>query len=77
MDYLVEQTYLAAEEIDRSEASVRKRFRLFVIPAIERRHAAGGEVLSRSREVERAVAAAAEALDTLGGLLRGPEREAR
>jgi AcrR family transcriptional regulator len=35
VDYLVEQTWLAAEEIDRSEEAVRKRFRQFVIPALE------------------------------------------
>ncbi|MGB8391496.1 TetR/AcrR family transcriptional regulator, partial [Mycobacterium sp.] len=35
IDFLVEQTYLAAEDVDRSEASARKRFRRFIIPALE------------------------------------------
>ncbi|MCB0934803.1 MAG: TetR/AcrR family transcriptional regulator [Mycobacterium sp.] len=70
VDFMVEQTYLAAEEIDRSEESVRKRFRLFMIPALESRTGAGGEVLSCAREVEQAVSVAAEALDSLSRLLR-------
>lgn len=64
MDFLVEQTYLAAQELDRSEDTVRKRFRHFVIPAIETR-GGGGELVSRSREVEHAVSAAQEALENL------------
>jgi AcrR family transcriptional regulator len=66
IDFLVEQTYLAAEEIDRSEESVRKRFRLFMIPALESRDGSGGEILSHAREVGQAVSAAVEALDNLG-----------
>ncbi len=69
VDFMVEQTYLAAEEIDRSEESVRKRFRLFMIPALESRTGSGGELLSRTREVEQAVSAAAEALDNVRRLL--------
>ena len=45
VDFLVEQTYLAAEELDRSEDAVRKRFRQFVIPALEARCGCGGEFL--------------------------------
>ncbi len=65
VDFLTEQTYLAAEALDRSEAVVRKRFRHFVIPALEARGCCGGEHLSRVTEVEHAVAAAREALENL------------
>lgn len=63
--FLAEQTYLAAEGVDRSEATVRKRFRRFVIPALEARGCCGGEHVSRVTEVEHAVAAAREALENL------------
>jgi hypothetical protein len=69
VDFLVEQTYLAAEEIDRSEEAVRKRFRHFVAPALEARGGSGGEIVSRTREVEDAIAAAVEALQNLAGQL--------
>ena len=65
VDFLAEQTYLAAEDIDRSEDKVRKRFRRFVIPALEARGCCGGEHLSRVAEVEHAVATAREALENL------------
>lgn len=65
VDFLVEQTYLAAEAIDRSEDVVRKRFRDFVIPALEVRSCLGGEYASRIAEVEHAAAAAREALENL------------
>ena len=65
VDFLVEQTYLAAEAIDRSEETVRKRFRCFVIPALEVRDCSGGEYASRVAEVEHAVATAREALENL------------
>jgi AcrR family transcriptional regulator len=65
VDYLVEQTWLAAEEIDRSEEAVRKRFRQFVIPALEAREWSGGEYVSRIRQVEEAVSTAKDALDNL------------
>jgi AcrR family transcriptional regulator len=71
VDFLVEQTYLAAEDLDRSEDAVRKRFRQFVIPALEARGSCGGEFLSRIREVDEAVSTAREALDNLAQKLRG------
>jgi AcrR family transcriptional regulator len=70
VDFLVEQTYLAAEEIDRSEDVVRNRFRHFVIPALEARDSSGGEYISRTREVEEAVSTAREALENLAQQLR-------
>jgi AcrR family transcriptional regulator len=69
IDFLVEQTYLAAEEIDRSEQVVRSRFRHFVVPALEARGGIGGEFVSRTREVEGAVSAAMEALQNLASEL--------
>jgi AcrR family transcriptional regulator len=70
VDFLVEQTYLAAEELDRSEVAVRRRFRHFVVPALEKRDGAGGEYLSSTREVERALTVATEALNDLSRHLR-------
>ena len=71
VNFVVEQTYMAAEEIDRSEDSARKRFRQFVIPAVEARGCFGGEYTSRISEVEHAVSTAREALDNLAQKLRG------
>jgi len=34
IDFMVEQTFLAAEELDRSADEVRRRFRHFIIPAL-------------------------------------------
>jgi AcrR family transcriptional regulator len=73
IDFLVEQTYLAAEELDRSEDAVRRRFRHFVVPGLETRDGSGGEYLSRTREVEHAVGAALEALGDLARHLRREE----
>ncbi|BBZ14871.1 TetR/AcrR family transcriptional regulator [Mycobacterium branderi] len=65
IDFLVEQTYLAAEELDRTERAVRRRFRHFIAPALEARSGHDGEYRSRTREVEEAVNVAMEALKNL------------
>jgi hypothetical protein len=70
IDFLVEQTYLAAEDVDRSENAARKRFRHFVIPALEARDCSGGEYVSRIREVQHAISTAQDALRNLGLDLR-------
>ena len=70
VDFLVEQTYLAAEELDRSEDAVRRRFRHFVAPALEARDGSGGEYLSSTREVEQALTVAIDALGELARHLR-------
>ena len=76
VDFLVEQTYLAAGETDRSEDSVRKRVRNFIVPALEARDGHGGEFLSGTREVESAISAAVNALQNLAGQLnRRGERD--
>jgi AcrR family transcriptional regulator len=62
VDFLVEQTYLAAEEIDRSDDEVRRRFRHFIIPALAAPKGVGGEHISRTMEVRGAVTTAIEAL---------------
>ena len=67
VDFLVEQTYLAAEELDRSADAVRRRFRHFMVPSLEARGGTGGEYLSRTKEVEHAVGTA---IDALGELAR-------
>ena len=71
IDFLVEQTYLAAEDVDRSEDAVRKRFRHFVVPALKARDGDGGELISRTREVDNAISAAVEALQNLASHLHG------
>jgi AcrR family transcriptional regulator len=70
VDFLVEQTYLAAEEIDRSDAEVRRRFRHFVIPGLAAPNGPGGEHISRAMEVQDAVTTAIEALNNLSDQMR-------
>ncbi len=70
VDFLVEQTFLAAEEIDRSDAEVRRRFRHFIIPGLAASNGSGGEHISRAMEVQEAVGTAIEALSNLSDQLR-------
>jgi AcrR family transcriptional regulator len=70
VDFLVEQTYLAAEEIQRSDAETRRRFRHFVIPALAASGGSSGEHVSRTIEVQDAVTVAIEALNNLADQLR-------
>jgi AcrR family transcriptional regulator len=70
VDFLVEQTYLAAEEIGRSDDETRRRFRHFVIPGLAASNGSSGERVSRTLEVEDAVTAALEALNGLADQLR-------
>jgi AcrR family transcriptional regulator len=70
VDFLVEQTYLAAEEINRSDDETRRRFRHFIIPALATPNGAGGEHISRTLEVQDAVTVAIEALNNLADQLR-------
>jgi hypothetical protein len=69
VDFLVEQTYLAAEQADRSEDATRKRLRCIIIPALEARTEVGGEVISRQRQVGHAVSLAIDALQNLAECL--------
>ena len=75
VDFMVEQTYLAAEEIDRSEDEVRRRFRHFIIPALAAPAGSGGEHISRTVEVLDAVGVALEALGNLNEQLRRERSE--
>ena len=64
-DFMVEQTYLAAEGIDRSDDAVHKRFRNFIVPALA---ASGGPETPRhslTSEAENAVGRAIEVLTDL------------
>jgi AcrR family transcriptional regulator len=70
IDFLVEQTYIAAEELDRSDASVRRRFRHFIVPAFAASGGSAGERLSLAREAEDAVDTAIEALSNLADQLQ-------
>lgn len=73
VDFLVEQTYLAAEEIDRSDDEVRRRFRHFIIPGLAASDGFSGERVSRTLEVQVAVETALEALNNLADQLRRNE----
>ncbi|OBK63262.1 TetR family transcriptional regulator [Mycobacterium colombiense] len=75
IDFIVEQTFLAAEEIDRSEEAVRRRMRHFIVPAIEARDARGGEFRSGTREVETAISNAMAALQNLSTQLKRRGRD--
>jgi AcrR family transcriptional regulator len=73
VDFLVEQTYLAAEEIDRSVDEVRRRFRHFIVPGLAAPKGLGGAHISRTMEVRGAVTTAIEALTDFADLLRRSE----
>ncbi len=66
IDFLVEQTYLAADYPDRSERAARHRFRTFVAPALRPQPAphTAGSADSPNEELEKALAAAADAIAT-------------
>jgi len=70
IDFLVEQTYIAAEELDRSDAAVRRRFRHFIVPALAASGGSAGERLSLAREAEDAVTGAIDALTNLASHLQ-------
>jgi AcrR family transcriptional regulator len=73
VDFLVEQTYLAAEEIERSDDETRRRMRHFIIPALAAPDSSGGEHVSRTLEVQTAIAGALEALNNLADQLHRAE----
>jgi len=75
VDFLVEQTILAAEDHDCSDNAVRRRFRHLMIPVLEVRAGSGGEFTSRIIEVEEALEVACEALENLAQLLRGAKTD--
>jgi AcrR family transcriptional regulator len=75
IDFLVEQTYLAAEEITRSDSETRRRFRHFVIPGLAAPNRSGGEHVSRIMEVEEALTVAVDALNNLSDQLRRSRSE--
>lgn len=70
IDFLVEQTYLAAEEIHRSDDETRRRFRHFIVPGLAASNGSSGERLSRTLEVQEAVTVAIGALNDLADQLR-------
>jgi AcrR family transcriptional regulator len=70
IDFLVEQTYIAAEDLDRSDAAVRRRFRHFIVPALAASAGSAGERPLLTREAEDAVSIAIDALTNLAGHLR-------
>lgn len=78
IDFLVEQTYIAAEELDRSDAAVLRRFRHFIVPALAASGGSAGERLSLTREAEDAVGVAIDALTNLARHLqrdRAPQED--
>lgn len=63
IDFIVEQTYLAAEYPDRSEDAARRRFRLFVAPALRPQiTTALDETYSPTADLDEAIATAADAI---------------
>ncbi|UYP19070.1 TetR/AcrR family transcriptional regulator [Rhodococcus sp. Z13] len=63
LEFLIEQTFLAAEDPDRSDAAARLRFRRFVVPALRPQPAEGSPDAAQA-ELEQALATAADALAT-------------
>jgi AcrR family transcriptional regulator len=70
VDFMVEQTYLAADEIDRSDAAVHRRFRNFIVPALSTSRESAGAHLTLASEAEDAVTAAIDALTDLAAHLQ-------
>ena len=62
MEFLVEQTFLAAEDPDRSEDAARLRFRRFVLPAL-RPQPTGDAREEAQAELEKALATAKDAIE--------------
>jgi AcrR family transcriptional regulator len=58
-DFIIEQTYLAAEYPDRSEKAARHRFRTFIAPALRPQH---DPATPLGEALERALSAAANAI---------------
>ena len=77
VDFLVEQTYLAAEEIKRSDEETRRRFRHFIIPGLAASNGSSGELVSRTMEVEQAVGVAIGALTNLADQLQRGRAQSR
>jgi AcrR family transcriptional regulator len=74
IDFLVEQTYLAADDLDRSDAAIHRRFRHFIVPALAANNGSPSEKLSLTQETEDLVAIAINALSNLAGHLQGGKR---
>ncbi len=67
-DFIVEQTYLAAEYPDRSERAARHRFRTFVVPALRPQPVPPSptDTTTPDRELDEALTAAADAIAAAG-----------
>ncbi|WP_159417076.1 TetR/AcrR family transcriptional regulator [Rhodococcus rhodochrous] len=61
LEYLIEQTFLAAEDPKRSDEAARLRFRRYVVPALRPQPSEGGGDAARE-DLEKALEAATEAL---------------
>lgn len=68
VDYFVEQVYLAANAVDRSEGAVRRRFRHFIAPALARQ--CGGSAAATPSDLAIAVQTALNAVEDLADKLR-------
>jgi AcrR family transcriptional regulator len=71
VDFLMEQTYLAAETNDRSEDAVRRRFRHFIVPALTVPRAAEHTPPASESELQTAVRTTLTAVEELAEKLRG------
>ena len=71
VDFLLEQTYLAAEADDRSEDAVRRRFRHFIVPALMTPRTAEHPRPIDESELQTAVLSTLSAVENLAEKLRG------
>jgi AcrR family transcriptional regulator len=76
VDFLLEQTYLAAEADDRSEDAVRRRFRHFIVPALMTPRTAEHPRPIDESELQTAVRTTLTAVEDLAEKLRGQVRSA-
>ncbi|MGV0793236.1 TetR/AcrR family transcriptional regulator [Mycolicibacterium sp. XJ1819] len=74
VDFLLEQLYIAAEDLDRSDAAVRRRVRNFIIPALAAPRSSVTEHISVANEADEAIATAIAALTNLADRLRQQRR---
>jgi AcrR family transcriptional regulator len=61
VDFVLEQMYLAADHVDRSDAAVRRRMRHFIVPALAAQRREAAEHIQLTQEAQEAVDAAIEA----------------
>ncbi|MEU5841137.1 helix-turn-helix domain-containing protein [Rhodococcus sp. NPDC047139] len=74
LEYLIEQTFLAAEDPNRSDTAARLRFRRYVVPALRPQSSEGADATTQE-ELEKALTVAADALAAANRAARKLRRE--